>query len=116
MSEEEKKAIEEAKKQIEKVNNLNNINIFMTDSSTLKILLHLVDRLQKEIENLKECLKAEEKYSESLNRDIQSLLHIEPNDNFISKDKIRNLIYDIRPKSLDILEIRTKLIDLLKED
>lgn len=35
------------------------------------------------------CLKAEEKYSEGLNRDIKSLLNIEPNDNFISKAKVK---------------------------
>lgn len=47
MSEEEKEAIEEVKKQIEEVHNLNELNIFMTDSTTLKIILNLIDRLQK---------------------------------------------------------------------
>ena len=41
------------------------------------------------------CLKSEEKYSEGLNRDIKSLLNIEPNNNFISKDKIREKIKDL---------------------
>ena len=54
MSEEEKEAIEEAKKQIEEAHNLNDINIFMTDSTTLKILLNYIDKLQKENEKLKE--------------------------------------------------------------
>jgi len=55
MSEEEKEAIEEAKKQIEEAHNLNDINIFMTDSTTLKILLNYIDKLQKENQKLKEC-------------------------------------------------------------
>lgn len=53
MSEEEKEAITEAKKQIEEAHNLNDINVFMTDSTTLKTLLNLIDKLQKENYELK---------------------------------------------------------------
>lgn len=49
MNEEEKEAIEEAKKQIEEAHNLNELNVFMTDSTTLKILLNYIDKLQKVI-------------------------------------------------------------------
>lgn len=48
-SEEEKKAIEEAKKQILECKNLNNINIFLTNSTTLKTLLNLIEKQQKDI-------------------------------------------------------------------
>lgn len=51
MSEEEKEAIEEVKKQIEEVHNLNELNIFMTDSTTLKIILNYIEKLQKKIKN-----------------------------------------------------------------
>ena len=53
------------------------------------MLLRIIDKLQKENEELQKCLEAEEKYSKGLNRDIKSLLNIEPNTNFISKDKIK---------------------------
>ena len=69
-------------------------------------------------ENYKK-VASEEKYSESLNRDIESLLHIEPNTNFISKDKIREIIYPTPENyiSLDIQqsEMYKRLEELLEE-
>ena len=59
------------------------------------MLLRIIDKLQKENEELQKCLEAEEKYSEGLNRDIKSLLSIEPNTNYISKDKIRTKIKEL---------------------
>lgn len=53
MTNEEKEAIEEAKKQIKEAHNLNELNVFMTDSTTLKTLLNLIDKLQKENSELK---------------------------------------------------------------
>lgn len=55
-------------------------------------LLDLYNKEKEKNKNLELCLKAEEKYSEGLNRDIKSLLNIEPNTNFISKDKIKQCI------------------------
>lgn len=53
MNNEEKETIEEAKKQIKEAHNLNELNVFMTDSTTLKTLLNLIDKLQKENYELK---------------------------------------------------------------
>lgn len=51
-SEEEKKAIKKTRKEISKCHNLNNINIFLTNSTTLKTLLNLIEKQQKEIDRL----------------------------------------------------------------
>ena len=48
----------------------------------------LYEQERERNKELEICLKSEQKYSEGLNRDIKSLLNIEPNNNFISKDKI----------------------------
>jgi hypothetical protein len=64
-----------------------------------KAVQGLLDLYNKEKEKNKElelCLKSEEKYSEGLNRDIKSLLNIEPNSNFISKDKIKQEIKELK--------------------
>lgn len=45
-----KKAIEEAKKQIEYHKNLNDICCFMTDTTTLKALLSLIEKQQEKLE------------------------------------------------------------------
>ena len=50
-AEDYKKAIEEAKKQIEYHRNLNGVCCFMTDSTTLKALLSLIGKQQEELEN-----------------------------------------------------------------
>lgn len=49
-TEEELRAIEEAKNQIVECNNLDNLNCFLTDSTTLKILLDLIEKQQKELD------------------------------------------------------------------
>ena len=54
-----KKAIEEAKKQIEYHRNLNDMCCFMTDSTTLKALLDYIEKLEYQIQEneIKECFK-----------------------------------------------------------
>ena len=81
MNEEEKKAIKYFKA-LDK----------LTFEPYLSILLKLVTKQQKEIKELEVCLQAEEKYAEGLNNDIKSLLNIEPNNNFVCKDKIREIM------------------------
>ena len=49
-----KKAIEEAKKQIEYHKNLNDMCCFMTDTTTLKALLSLIEKQQKENKYLRD--------------------------------------------------------------
>lgn len=63
-------------------------------------------KLQKEITELKISLACEKKANESLERDVDSLLHLEPNNNFISKDKIRD---KIRDKILELTGIKGEL-------
>jgi len=58
-------------------------------------VLDLIESQRQEIENLKVCLEAEEKYAEGLNRDIKSLLDFEPNNDFIGKNKIKEMIEEI---------------------
>ena len=85
---------EEAKKQIEEAHNLNDINVFMTDSTTLKILLNYIDKLQKE----NELLKAPFEYAK---RNTLDKRYVELN--FISKDKIREFIEKELPDD-DLME------------
>ena len=92
LSEEEKQAIEEAKKQIEEVHNLNNINIFMTDSSTLKILLNYIDRLQKENEEL------DNKFRYAVPDDIVV-------ENYVHKDKIKTKIKEYEEQQIKEIEV-----------
>lgn len=91
----------------------------------IQITLGYIEKLQGENEKLEMCIKAEEKYSQGLNEDIKSLLNIEPNTNFIHKDKIRKKIEELEEdlienygelgKDLTTNEIKT-LEKLLKEE
>lgn len=81
MTEEEKKAIEWLKNAT-----------FFSARIYAPSILNLIEKQQKEIEELEVCLQAEEKYAEGLNNDIKSLLNIEPNNNFISKDRIKKIL------------------------
>jgi len=58
----------------------------------LRNILALYNKEKEKNKELELCLKSEEKYSEGLNKDIKSLLNIEPNNNFVSKDKIKDKI------------------------
>ena len=94
MSEEEKEAIEEAKKQIEEAHNLNDINVFMTDSTTLKILLNYIEKLQKENTELKEENKKLKYEIEGRNCVIETQRHNEDVilDAMAKKDKVMDLM------------------------
>lgn len=58
----------------------------------LNYVINSLENLIKGYKDLEECLKAEEKYAEGLNNDIKSLLNIEPNNNFIPKSKVREVL------------------------
>lgn len=94
MNEEEKKVVESLKYEYKNMVD-NDYVLFPLYKTQANKLINLIDKLQKENKNLKICLEREEKYSQSLNEDIKSLLNIEPNTNFISKDKIRELIKEL---------------------
>ncbi len=51
-------------------------------------IIDLYNTQKEEIKELKLHIDLEDKANESLKRDIKSLLHIEPNDNFIRKDEV----------------------------
>jgi hypothetical protein len=118
MSEEEKEAIEEVKKQIEEAHNLNELNVFMTDSTTLKILLNLVDKLQKIIKEqsytnkkMRKTLKTVRKERNKLQREnerlSQSNFHfLEINQKLIEEKPI---IKELTEKELNLLEKIDKL-------
>ena len=76
----------------EEINNNDENVSAVLDLIDLKELRNLIARYKE----LEECLKAEESYSKSLNNDIKSLLHIEPNDNFIPKSKVIEKIEELR--------------------
>ena len=61
-------------------------------------------KLQKEINELKISLAFEKKANESLERDVDSLLHMEPNNNFISKGKIRELMKQLAKEDKEKLD------------
>lgn len=64
-----------------------------------EILINFLDLYiseKKSNENLELCLKAEKSYSKSLENDIKSLLGFSPNDNFISKSRIKAKIEEIK--------------------
>ena len=127
MNEEEKKAIE-----ILKSDKSDFYYRFIDVKNSVEILLNLVDkqleeidtyketendyehelaRKDEEIEELEVCLQAEEKYAEGLNNDIKSLLNIEPNNNFISKDKIKNKIKEYKKQiEKDKKEIKESIL------
>ncbi len=65
-------------------------------------------KLQKEIDGLKISLACEKKANESLERDVRSLLHIEPNNNFISKSKIRELMNQLAKEDNDRVDYLAK--------
>jgi len=145
MSEEEKKAIEEIKKDEEYYDILHyiqeneydmwNVEKLMRDSTngnytryeiaeSIVYFINQIEKQQKEIEHLNLCLESEDKAKAGLENDIKSLLHIEPNDNFIHKDKIRKLIKDINEETQYLGKDRgetkqyyaiQKLKELLKE-
>lgn len=83
-TEEEKKAIEEAKNQIVECDNLDNLNCFLTDSTTLKILLNLIEKLQKEIEKKEQRLIITR---EAYDRVVLEVVDLE--ENSIPKEVIR---------------------------
>lgn len=61
-----------------------------------EIPIEIIENLIKGYKELELCLKAEEQYSKGLNNDIKSLLNIEPNTNFIHKDKVREKIEQLK--------------------
>lgn len=118
MSEEEKEAIEKAKSQIEEVHNLNELSVFMTDSTTLKTLLNYIDKLQKENEELKvDYQKQWEEncrlalYIDKVRIENRKILE-NTAKNYIRKDKIRDAI---KTSSYPDIAIQ-KLIELLEEE
>lgn len=70
--------------------------------------IQAIENLIKGYKELEICLKAEEKYSEGLNNDIKSLLNIEPNTNFIHKDKIKEILEDIDNSQPVIAELKLR--------
>ena len=104
MTKEEKKAL----KYFKALNKL-------TFEPYLSILLKLVNKQQKEIKELEVCLQAEEKYAEGLNNDIKSLLNIEPNNNFVCKDKIREKIKELSKTQAYKVGLEEYTIKILNE-
>lgn len=102
MSEEEKKAIEYTKLDIKITKEqLKNGDLFMSEKqereriNNLKIILNLIEKLQKELNQEKEKNKElKEKYSRKL-VDFQKERE-EYEKNYISKDKIKEKIEEIR--------------------
>jgi len=110
MSEEEKKAIEIIKQEITKPETTP-LEVYVTD---IKMLLHIIEKQQKEIEELNEVLKGK-----------TMRIAFENIDNFISKDKIKNKIKELEeigqmltaeqgywgsPKLLNQMEILKELL------
>ena len=103
MTEEEKKAIKYLKNEIERVNKENNfkkmpkeivcIPLFLTYSETL---LNLIEKLQKEIERQGNAREIEEEYIEK---------------KFISKDKIREKMKEVKYLSTAGYEILKELLE-----
>ena len=101
---------------------------FLTNKKAVQSILDLYNKqketikeLEEEIKELELCLKAEEKYSESLNRDIQALLHFEEfSDHFISKDKIKAKIEELEKMEdnqyIHISYIRKILQELMENE
>ena len=86
MSEEEKKAIERIKQEIDRYKAIETPKeVYITD---IKILLSLIKKQQKEIEDLKDK-------NTSLQKEVKLMKSININDNYISKDKIREKIKEL---------------------
>ena len=71
---EEIEAIKEAKEQIEKHHNWNNINCFMTDTTTLKTLINLIEKQEAEINRLQEISKEHQKINGELREQLQMFI------------------------------------------
>lgn len=94
MSEEEKKSFEELKKEINKPlevpeDKCNTFILYNIDNA--KIILNLIEKQQKEIENLKELMAHKNGYTKQLEEDL-----FENASNYVvNKDKIREKIKDL---------------------
>lgn len=110
MSEEKKKSFEELKKEINKPlevpeDKFNTFILYNIDNA--KIILNLIEKQKKEIENLKEINKEHQKLNGELRDEIKrqgNTREIEEKyieENFISKDKIREKIKEIERKSFE---------------
>lgn len=98
MTEEEKKAIECLKGRLEILHN----NTQWATENSIKVVLNLIDKQQKEIEKLKQTIIIDENVITSLEKDL-----FEGGSNYIvSKDKIRNKIKNLE-KSKEFNEVIT---------
>lgn len=105
MSEEEKKAIDKLKR---------SANYFVMPIYETTIILNLIEKQQKEIENLKEINKEHQKLNGELREEIDELKKYEKyyeemeevNKKFISVDKIRDKIEELDNQQKQWLEDR----------
>ena len=108
MSEEEKKAIEYLKNRLEILHN----NTQWATENNIKVVLNLIEKQQKEIEELKEK-------NASLQKEIKLMKSININDNYISKDKVKNKIKELenlyKDKYFHIDYVKEILEKLLEE-
>ena len=101
MSEEEKKAIDKLKR---------SANYFVMPIYETTIILNLIEKQQKEIENLKELMAHKNGYTKQLEEDL-----FENASNYVvSKDKIREKIKELDEK-WHVLYRDSEVKDILKE-
>ena len=109
INKEEIEAIEEAKKQIEKHHNWNNINCFMTDTTTLKKLVNLIEKQENRIKELEEINEEHQKLNGDLQKKVTQL-EIE-NNNLLKIQETKGVYVtrEVAPyiKKLNELEIKT---------
>ena len=101
MSEEEKEAIDKLKR---------SANYFVMPIYETTIILNLIEKQQKEIENLKELMAHKNGYTKQLEEDL-----FENASNYVvSKDKIREKIKELDEK-WHVLYRDSEVKDILKE-
>lgn len=99
MSEEEKQAIDILNTFIFRQKTKNYNKLSLEDTESVKVVLNLIDKQQKQIEKLKS-----RKYI--LNAETQEIKEIPIDDNYISKDKIREKMNEIMSYTISSSEER----------
>ena len=107
--------------------NFSIINLFEKQQKEIKTRLEEIDSLYKmmsakddEIEYLADKIEQMKEDYQILKDDIEGhrIVYVDTpefEENYISKDKIRDIIFEFIPKSIHEVELRTKIIKLLGE-
>lgn len=116
MTDEEKNAIDDLKEVVD----LYNDKCLITtedDFKSIEILLNLIEKQSKEIERLEKKIKRYEKIIEHKDEKCEQLLEFvetEKETDYISKDKIKAIIEEIKSRKIANEEIKQAIIVLLQ--